>query len=136
MIFNYFRPVYPGKSDGGPAAEEVFFHVHNITTISHWHLPFFRDIFLLIFRLPPPRGKSTSGIPYIQCAQKVWVRNLHSCYQKSPQNRHSKISENRHFFGTNRHFCVKQCWKMTPLSIFITFLCDNILKNVTFYKKI
>ena len=74
-------------------------------------------------------------LTYLQCVQVVWVRNRHPCYQKSPQNRHSKISENRHIFGTNRHFCVKQCWKMILFLFSLYFMWQSFWKMWHFRRK-
>ena len=47
-----------------------------------------------------------------QCAQKVWGKNRHPHYQKSPQIATLKISQNRHILGKNRHFFEKKSYKI------------------------
>ena len=61
---------------------------------------------------------SIRGSPYLQCAQNVWVRNRHPCYQKSPQ------IATLIYFSNSPHFCKKSlllCQRMTPLSFLLHF---------------
>ena len=57
-----------------------------------------------------------------QCDQVILVPNRHTYDRKSPQNRHSKISQNRHIFGKNLHLCLFYC----------IFMQQFFLKNVKF----